>query len=95
MQISVENSLILVDGLLASDDDIVKTMLIDPFPSIRVIHGLEVKECCLHYLGYSLVTSFPVNISLEWVAKGFNSVFFGIRFNLVFDSYFWRYDDAI
>ena len=64
----------LIDGLVANEDTIIKTMMVNFIPSINVFYNMEMKECCLHFQEYSLYASFPVESTIELVKQGFNSV---------------------
>ena len=67
--------MILFDGLIADEETIIRNELT---PVISVFHGSKIVMLSLRFNDYLFFSSFPLNSTVELVAKGFNSVCVGV-----------------
>lgn len=65
---------IVIDGLLVEEDMIVRNAFVELTPAISVFYGSEVVSLSLRFNDYLFYYSFPLDATVELVAKGFNSV---------------------
>lgn len=70
--------MILFDGLIADEDTIIRNAFTELTPVISVFHGSKIVMLSLRFNDYLFFSSFPLNSTVELVAKGFNSVCVGV-----------------
>ena len=73
--------MVLVDGQLAEDSVVIRNYLIEIPPVVNIYFGATVVRVVLRFQDYSLLCVFPLNSTLEVVARGFNSVLNWIFFD--------------
>ena len=73
-----DDTVILFDGLIADEDTIIRNAFTELTPVISVFHGSKTVMLSLRFNDYLFFSSFPLNSTVELVAKGFNSVCFGV-----------------
>ena len=72
--IPTDGTQIVIDGLLVEEDMIVRNAFVELTPAISVFYGSEVVSLSLRFNDYLFYYSFPLDATVELVAKGFNSV---------------------
>lgn len=71
-----------MDGFLADDYQVLRSLCIDPTPEIRIITPQPMFSLSLYYEEIVFSTSYPEWVSLEFVVRGLNNVSFSLRFHV-------------